>query len=80
MVYAVRLVQLCMAFSSRVKPKHGILADYQHTASYPDDQHYRTVYRNFMLTNNGRSDFVYSKLQCYCTVLTCFSYILYKAT
>ena len=52
MVYAVRHVQICMAFSSRVKPKQGKLAGNQNTASYPDDQHYRTVCENFMLTNS----------------------------
>ena len=30
-------------FSSPAKPKHEKLADYQHPASYPDDQHYQTV-------------------------------------
>ena len=34
-------------FSSRVKPKHGNLRGYQPTASYPDDQHYRTVMLKF---------------------------------
>ena len=50
-MYVVRHVQLWMAFSSRVKPKHEKLAGYQYTAFYPDDQHYRTECRNFMLTN-----------------------------
>ena len=50
-----------VSFSSRVKPKHGKLADYQLTDSYPDDQHYRIVRGNFMLTNSI-CDFFDSKM------------------
>ena len=61
MVYAVRHVQLCMAFSSRVKPKHGKLAGYQHTAFFlttsiternVETLSSQTVYVTF-LTQNG---------------------------
>ena len=52
MVYALRHVQICMAFSSRVKTKHGKLAGNVNTAAYHDDPHYRTVCGNFMLTNS----------------------------
>ena len=68
MVYALRHVQTCMAFSSRVKSKQGKLAGNRNTASYPDDQHYRTVCGNFMLTNSIR-DFLtqngYVTVQCW---------------
>ena len=48
-------------FSILVKTKHEKLAGYQHTALYHDDQHYRTVCENFMLTNSI-CDFFYSKM------------------
>ena len=61
-------------FLGRVKPKHGKLAGCQHTASYPDDQQYRTVCGNFTLINSI-CDFFDSKMT---MLLAYFSYILYK--
>ena len=66
-------------FSSRVKLKHGKLAGYQHTVSYPDDQHYRTVGGNFLLINIV-FDLFDSKIAMLLYCVAYFSYILYKAT
>ena len=53
-------------FSSPVKLKHGKLAGYQHTASFPDYHHYRIVCGNFMLTEYVI--FFDSKMAMYCDV------------
>ena len=52
-------------FSSRVKPKHGILTGYQHITFYPDEKHYQKVCENFLLTNSI-CDFLLKKtVQCW---------------
>ena len=68
-----------VSFSSPVKPKHGKLAGYHLRASYADDQHYRTVCENFMLTNSI-CDFLDSKnaMLLHWLGLAYFSCILYK--
>ena len=74
MVYAVKHVQLCMVFSSRAKPKHRKLAGCQHTASPYDEQHYRTVRKDFMLTNSI-CDFFHSNFTVQCWLVLVIFYL-----